>query len=506
MVTVVRGRWVVADDGDGPRVLEDGGVAVQGDTIAAVGPWTEISGAYPAADVLGGPNAAVMPGIVNAHHHANAITHIQQGIADDVLEPWILGNSAMRPVDGHLGTLFASGRLLKTGVTAVVDMASYAAASDETHTMFVGRLDGYEKAGIRGVLCPGMRFLSRLVHNEDAAFLETLPAALRARVQAEIMDQPTGSVDDYLDIVADLLARVEGMRFAAVGYGPPGPQWVGDEAMQRIAELAAAHDTIIQTHAQESLMERQEGPRRHGRSTIAHMAHLGVLSDRLSFAHAVWASAADIALLAESGAAVSHNPSSNLRLRSGVAPLPAMLAAGVTVGLGMDGTTIGDDEDYYAEMRLALRLHRAPRFADPVPTPEDILGLATTGGARLMRRPDIGRLAVGMQADLAVLDLSRATWPWVAPEVAPVAFLLQRAKAGDVSDVLIAGEHVLRAGEPTRFDMAAVGEEIAATLGAAPANLERADLVADLLPHLRAFYADWAPDDLTPYTAMNSRT
>ncbi len=506
MAWLVRGGWVVVDDGEGHRVLDDGAVLVEGDTIAAVGTWDTLRAEHREADVLGGPDCAVLSGLINAHHHANAITHIQHGVMDDVLEPWLLGNTTLRPTDGHDRTLFAAARLLKTGVTAVVDMASVPAVDAAARDGFSSRLRAYESAGVRGVLCPGVSFLSRLVHNEDAAFLASLPAELAARAKREIVDRPTGTPDDYLAMMTDLIGEAADLRFARIGYGPPGPQWVGDDLMVRIAEAAETHDTVIQTHVQESLYEKQEGPRRHGRSTIAHLDHLGVMSDRLSLAHAVWASEADIELLARSGTAVSHNPSSNLRLRSGIAPMAAMREAGVTVGLGMDGTTLNDDEDYFGEMRLALRLQRTPEIARSVPTPRDVLGLATTGGARLMRRADIGRIATGLKADLAVVDMARASWPWRAPEADGIDFVVQRAQAGDVAHVLVDGEVMLRDGQPTRVDMAAVGDRLAAQLAEEPFAKNRAALASALKPHLEAWYADWDIGSLSPYAAMNSKS
>lgn len=131
------------------------------------------------------------------------------------------------------------------------------------------------------------------------------------------------------------------------------------------------------------------------------------------------------------------------------------------VGLGLDGNAMADDDDYFAEMRLALHLHRAPTIGTAVPLPSEVLAMGTTGGARVLNRGDeLGRLAVGMAADLIVVDLSRATWPYVAPEVDPIAFTMQRVKAGDVTDVLVDGEHVLAGSLPTRFDWRALGEQL----------------------------------------------
>lgn len=503
--TLVHGRWVIADDGNGPRVLSDAAVRIEGDRIAEIGRFKDLRAVHPDAPVLGSDRHAVMPGLINAHHHANAVSHLQHGIIDDLLEPWLLGNTVIRPTDPGARTSLSAARLLKTGVTAVVDMASVPGATEAGHADLSARLDAYEASGVRGVLCPGVSFESRLIHREDDAFLASLPSDLAVRAKAVFMDRDAGTPDDYMAIMEALIGRASGMTRASVWFGPPGPQWVGDDLMVRIAEAAEHHGVGIQTHAMESYYERLEGPRAYGVSLFERYRELGVLSPRMSFAHAVWASEADIAILAETGAAVSHNPSSNLRLRSGVMPLNGMLAAGVTVGLGMDGTTIGDDEDMFAEMRLAARLHREPRLGAPVPAPSDIFKLATTGGARLMRRNDIGRLAPGMKADVVLVDLERLSWPWIAPEIDPLTLILLKAKAGDVTTVLVDGEVVLEDGQPTRIDMQAVGAILAEGLQKQAFPVETAELVAELRPHLEAWYRAWPAGEDVPWAAFNSR-
>ncbi|MCH8154409.1 MAG: amidohydrolase family protein, partial [Proteobacteria bacterium] len=289
-------------------------------------------------------------------------------------------------------------------------------------------------------------------------------------------------------------------------FGPPGPQWVSDSFLQRIAERAEAADVGVQTHVTESIYEKLHGPRFYGQDTLAHLRDLGVLSPRFSIAHGVWLTEREIEILAETGAAVSHNPSSNLRLRAGIAPVNALLEAGVTVALGMDGTSLNDDEDMFTEMRLALRLHRTPMLGGPAPSVARIFEIATAGGAKLLRKEaTLGRLAPGFAADLVLVDLERITWPWTAPEIDPRELVVLRARAGDVDTVLIAGEVVLEGGQPTRFDPAEAGKELAERLAATAYPRERAALVARLLPHLEAYYQAWEMPQLTPYSLYNSR-
>lgn len=506
---LVLARWafVQGAEPEAPRCLEDAGVLVRDGRIVEIGAGAEMRARHRDAKLVGDGTQALLPGLINAHHHSNAVTHIQHGMEDGVLEPWITGNPRMRWTDPRLRTLVAAGRLLQTGVTAVVDMASTATAHEAGYDDLHARLLAYEESGVRGHLAGGVSFHSRLVHREDAAFVAGLPADLAKRVRAHYLDADRGSEADYLALMETLIADAKGLTRTRAWYGPPGPQWVGDALMVAVADAAARHDVGIQTHVQESLYERLEAERALGKSMTAHLADLGVLSPRISFAHAVWSSEADIALLAESGAAVSHNPSSNLRLRSGVAPLNGFLAAGITTGLGMDGTTIGDDEDMFAEIRLAHRLHRTPRIGAPAPSLDETFGLATRGGAKLVRRDDeLGRIDVGMAADLVLVDLGRITWPYVAPEADPRAVVLQRAKQGDVSTVLIAGEVVLKDGWPTRFDLKAAGAELAEQLAATAYDQTFADLYADLRPHIEAWYSAWEVPPMEPWIAHNSRT
>ena len=159
------------------------------------------------------------------------------------------------------------------------------------------------------------------------------------------------------------------------------------------------------------------------------------------------------------------------------------------IGIGLDGNAMADDDDYFAEMRLALHIHRVPQIGAPVPQPADILGMATRGGARILGQSEsLGQIRVGCLADLAVVDLTRMSWPYRAPEVDPIAFILQRAKAGDVTDVLVDGCHVLAGGEPTRFDWRALGNKLGDLYFSTPFNARGASLVSDLTPFLEAWY------------------
>ena len=507
---LIRGRWIVTGAGEEDATWVDGAVAVGGERILEVGSWDALRAGHPAAEVVGSERTAVLPGLVNAHHHASGVTNFQHGFPDMLLEPWILSLSSMRNSDRALETLLSSAALLRSGVTSVLEVARGEGTAARFDTKSRERLKACETAGSRAVYAPGRGDHGHLAHGAagDAAFIASLPDELRPAAQQLLPRESRFDADDYFAVLEGLCRDFASHPRVSVGFGPPGPVWVADDNWRRIAEAAERLDTVIQTHVNESLYEMLQGPREYGgRSTVEHLHTLGVLSPRFSMAHGVWLSESDLALLTHTGAAVSHNPSSNLRLRAGIAPLNAMLSAGVTVGLGMDTTTLGDDEDMFAEMRLAMRLHRTPFLGGPAPDMLDVFAMATTGGARLLGREGaLGRIAPGYLADLVLLDLERITWPWVAPEVDGRALLLNRAQARDVTAVLVGGEVVIRDGLPTRFDLAEVGRELAARLAseAIPATL--AAQVEQLLPHLEAYYRSWAVPEPAPYTVYNSRT
>ena len=503
-ITVVRGRWVFTGD----EVLTDGGVAIQGGKILAVESWQTVSDRYPGAKVLGSSQQAILPGLINAHHHSNGVPNSLLGIEDDFLELWLYAKNGRRSQDPTIATLLSAALLLKSGITTVVDVSNVGESADASRADLQKQLSAYEQAGLRVALAPGARFDSFLVHGtgQDDAFLASLPADLRQQVQSLTPPKQGLTPTDYLEIISDAVKQYQSHPHIDVWFGPPGPQWVGDELMLKIVETAERLDTGVQTHALESLPEKMSGPRFHGKSVIAHLYNLGVLSPRFSMAHGVWASEQDIQILAETGASISHNPSSNLRLRAGVAPLTQLLAGGVTMGLGMDSTTLNDDEDMFAEMRLAARLQRSPHLQDAAPSYQEIFRMATAGGAKLLRREDsLGKLAPGYQADMVLVNCDRITWPYLAPEADPLSVLMMRARSSDVETVLVNGRTVLEHGEPTGFDLRLLGEKAAAQLEAAPDRAVYRDLAQALRPHIANWYTDWETPELKPFVAFNSR-
>ncbi len=500
---IVRGRWLIPDAG---QCLENGALLISDGLVVEVGSWQEIRQRHPQVAALGGEGFAVLPGLINAHHHSNGVTALQQGIPDRLLELWLLSLAQRRNTGVYLATLLSAARLLRTGVTAVVDVHSGRGTAENFQAGIQQALRAYDESGMRVAFAAGVSEQSFLIWGEDRQFLDSLPPELQTVARSRLPDGDTLSVDDYFSVMDELQAEYQEHARISVWFGPPGPQWVSERTLKQMAFRAEARDTGIQTHLLESFYEKLQGPRSYGLPTVRYLHELGVLSSRFSFAHGVWLTEAEMDLLASAGAHISHNPSSNLRLRAGIAPLNALFAAGVNAGLGMDGATLNDDEDMFTEMRLALNLHRTPQLNGPAPSVEQVWEMATAGGARLYQAEGrLGKLAAGYAADLVLVRLERICWPWVAVEADPRLLLLARAQARDVDTVLVAGKVVLRDGRPTQIDEGAAGDAIAQILRDSQVSPEAEQAVRLLMPHVAEHYRSWPVPELKGFDVRNSR-
>jgi len=263
-------------------------------------------------------------------------------------------------------------------------------------------------------------------------------------------------------------------------------------------------------HLLETAYQKEYARRRTGKTAVAHLNDLGLLGPSLTLGHGVWLTEEDIEMVAHTGTCICHNCSSNLRLRSGVAPLNAFAKYGVTVGMGLDEAGINEDRDMLQEMRLALRVHRTPGMDDDVPTCPQILKMATEDGARTTPfGKQIGRLEAGRLADVVLMNWKTATYPYQDDDVPMLDALMQRAKTNAVDAVMIAGDVVYQDGRFAHVDRDAVLKEIEEAL-AKPRNPQeqaRRELGTAVFPHVKAFYRDYLAQTLPrqPFYAPSSR-
>jgi 5-methylthioadenosine/S-adenosylhomocysteine deaminase len=424
---VIRNAIVVTCDSAG-TVITDGGVTVENGRITKVAPSAELSGDAPR--VMDATGHILMPGIVNTHCHA--ADSLFRGLVEDLpLEPWLqtvwkAEGAILNAETSHLGSILGFAELLLSGVTTVMDMFWY---PGET-------VKAARALGMR-VATGGIFFDPPGVTGDDLA----------GRIaKAERFFEEFGDADDVFPTVM-----------------PHGTYTVAPDNLKAAKAIAGRHGALFSTHAAETRTEQADVTDRYGRSVIRHLDQLGLLDRRTVLAHCVHLDDEEIEILARSGASVAHNPMSNLKLASGVARVPDMLAAGVNVTLGTDGAISGNDLDMWMALRLAATLHKGVSGrADVISTGEALAMLTRNGATALAASDRIGTLEPGKFADMVLIDIKR---PHAVPLFDPITHLVYSTAKSDVRHVFVGGEQVVRDGVLTRHD---IGKTIEAVEQLAP--------------------------------------
>ena len=496
MTTLIRaGLALPLRQAHGEPVQSDFGVCVEGAMIVATGSYVALRQAYPTAEVVGGADYALLPGLVNSHDHGRGLGTLPLGVADDLLEVWLPGLFTQPGIDRYHLARYEGQLLLRSGVCTTAHSHNplrWETLFDEAEET----LRGYGEAGIRVAFHPPMIDQNPLVYAERERFLAGLPATLQEAAQGFLQPIPL-TEDDYFRQLTTLYHRYHDApsHKAHIQVSPAGGQWCSDALILRAVDFARQHKTRVQMHMLETQYQRHYAYRRWGKSFIQHLADIGALGPWLTLAHMVWLDDADLPLLAAHGVGVAHNPSSNLRLRSGVAPVPALLDAGVLVGVGLDGQALDDDQDYLRELRLAWTLANRPGASARTVTASEVWQMGTTHGHAITFGPEapIGTLMPGALADLVLLDWAAVQGVWASPVAPPLDLLLRRAKREHVRHVMVHGQWVVQDGRSTLVDE---GECVAA-MRAELARFTADELAANaaaalaLAPYLRRFYAAW---------------
>lgn len=296
-----------------------------------------------------------------------------------------------------------------------------------------------------------------------------------------------------------------------IGFGPLAPQWATDELLRQVRRAADDLGAPIHVHAVQSIFQKAYGLKRFKKTFIAHLNDIGFLGPGLVIGHCVWPTEADIELLAQTDTAVTHHPSCNLRVRNGVSPAFEMLKAGVLVGLGLDGKSINDDDDFIQEMKVCYLLHRLPSLEldSEHMTSRQVFRMATLNSARLLGfGAQLGRLEAGRWADLILLDYEAMSAPYVDPAHDPIDVVLYRATRRHVNTVMVAGRVVVEGGQVLTLDEAQIGARLAAAASRPRSEAEKGlvEALDELKRHVKAFYQGWpAKMETAPFFALNSR-
>ena len=387
-------------------------IGIQNQVISYIG--KEIPNGYDNASVIEGKNFIAVPGMVNTHTHA-AMTLLRSYADDMILMDWL--QNKIWPAEANLtgddvywGTKLAIIEMLKSGTTTFADMY-----------FFMDRVaEAVQETGIRASLSRGM--------------IGVVPDA-------------NEKIKESIDLYNNWHGQADGR--ISVMFGPHAPYTCPVNYLKRIIDEACKLGAEIHMHLSETAYEVEECAREHGMTPIALMNNIGLFDLGALAAHCVHVTPADIEIMAAKNVRVAHNPQSNLKLASGIAPVPEMLAAGLIVGLGTDGTSSNNNLDMLEEARLTAMLHKNNQ-SDPLVIPaKQALNLATKQGALALGLTDVGEVKVGQKADLVLYDMNKPYW---YPRHDRTSLFVYAANASDADTVIVNGKILMEHGNLLTID------------------------------------------------------
>ena len=391
------------------RVIDDGAVAILGDTIVAVGKGVEIRSQYESARSIDARGALILPGLINGHAHA--AMSLFRGLADDLalnewLQKYIFPAEARNVTEDFVewGTRLGVLEMLQSGITTYADMYYF--------EDMVARVT--KEAGMRGVL---------------GETIIDLPAPDNKTVA-----QALAYTQTYLD-------HWKGDPLIAPAVAPHSMYTCSEGTLKASAALARHNGAPILIHLAETPFELEQSRSKRGLSPVAYLERIGLLGPDVVGAHCIWVDAADISTLAHFGVGCIHCPSSNMKTAAGVMPVIEMIAAGEPVGLGTDGAASNNNLDLFEEMDLAAKLQKLARRDARALSAETVVEMATIGGARALHlEKQIGSIETGKKADLILVDTNA---PHATPMYDVYSQLVYALKAPDVRTTIVAGKLVM---------------------------------------------------------------
>ena len=406
---IVSGGTVVTMDG-ARHVINNGAVAIKSGHIEAVGRAADIGQRYAAREIVNATGKVVAPGLINGHTHVPMT--LFRGLADDLdLQEWL--NKYIFPAEAknvteefvRVGTRLGLAEMIRGGTTTYCDMYYFEdAIADET-----------SKAGMRAVLG------------------ETV-------IDFPVADNKTNA--EAMAYVESFVRKWQGNALITPAVAPHAPYTVSEEHLKAIRAFSDRTKAPIVTHISETKREVDDSLKAKGASPVDYLNRIGFLNDRVIAAHMVWPTEEELGLLKKLGVGIVHNPQSNMKLASGVAPVPEMLKADLPVGLGTDGAASNNDLNLWEEMDTAAKLHKLISRDPKVVSAEEAFEMATIRGARALHlEKEIGSIEKGKRADLVIVDLDDLNQ---TPYYNIYSDLVYATKAADVRTVIIEGRVVMR--------------------------------------------------------------
>jgi 5-methylthioadenosine/S-adenosylhomocysteine deaminase len=490
MKTLIRNAHVLTFDGE-DREYPRADILIEGTTIRTVGGDLPVP---PDAKIIDASGKLAMPGLINGHFHSQA-SMLAGALHSRPLELFMLfevppaGTANVDSRLTYLTTMLGAIEMLKGGVTAVHDDAFH--NPHPTQESCSALMQAYADSGLRATVSINHQ---NLVEYVKLPFLENiLPADIRAEMD-RVRRMTTAELSDlYRWYYATWHGAENGRLHIAVSNS--APQRVSEDYFAFLSAFSREHDLPFNIHMLETKTQRVLGETRWGKSLIRHVHDLGHLDERVMVIHAIWVDDDDIALMAQGGCVVAHNPVCNLKLGSGIMPFRKIRDAGIPIALGSDEKAADDSTDMWAVAKTASLVHR---ITDPDyekwPTPREILDCLLHGGARGMRRPDIGSLEAGKQADIILIDLDH---PAFTPLNDVRKQLIYCANSSAVIMTMVAGHVVAENGRMLTVDEVAIKAEIGARMGTLHRELAASAAAAEKLEtYYREMYLRAASTDV----------
>lgn len=407
------------------RVIDDAGIAIKDGRIVAVDTSREIARSYSAPQTVDAANKIIIPGLINGHTHVPMT--LFRGLADDLdLQDWL--TKFIFPAEAknvseefvRAGTRLGLAEMIRGGTTTYCDMYYFEdAIADET-----------AKAGVRGVLG------------------ETV-------IDFPVADNKTNA--EAMAYVEKFVQKWKGHELITPAIAPHAPYTVSEEHLKAVRAFSDRTGAPIVTHISETKREVDDSLKAKGASPIDYLSRIGFLNERVIAAHVVWPSDGEIGILKRAGVGVVHNPQSNMKLASGVAPVPKMLKEGLKVGLGTDGAASNNDLSMWEEMDTVAKLHKVFSGDPKVITAQEAFELATIRGAEALHlEKDIGSIETGKRADLVLVERDALNQ---IPLYNVYSHLVYATKASDVETVIINGRIVMRDRRLLTLDEAAIKDK-----------------------------------------------
>jgi cytosine/adenosine deaminase-related metal-dependent hydrolase len=456
----------------GAGVANNQTIEIDGERISAIHPRTAASK----------PRLLAMPALVNAHDHGRAVRTSSIGASGKPLEAWLQYLALFPSVDPYLAAAVALGNSALGGAGIVMMHYTRAQGFTDLPTEVAEVARAARDVGVRVGFAVSMKDRNPIGYGPREPLLDALPKDAREEIVSRFVRPPLPP-KDYTKLVEDVAAAADGPTFN-VQYGPNGVQWCSEALLEAVAEASSLSGRRIHMHLFETRYQRGYLDQLYGGDAVKFLDRIGMLSPRLTLAHCVWARPDELELLAARGVTISTNSSSNLKLRSGVAPVAKMLGCGCRVAMGIDGGALDDDDDMLRELRLTHLLHLGSGFTPKVSENDMLSAASKTGRLSVTNSAEGGLIEVGAPADLLLLDYDALDDDALRDDLDPVDIVFSRATARHMRELIVAGRTVVRDGRVLGIDLEAARREVMlrmragqpamATFAAALSHLDRA--------------------------------